>query len=197
MPVMDGLEAARAVRGELNLKGLPVIALTANAMENDQKSCLEAGMDDFIAKPIDVDELEKKLLKWLNIGPPPNPGRDADKKEKSTTPQRNAVNIDKALRLVGGREDIYKDFVSVFIADNQRAVPVRSSINRGDLASAFSHAHTLKGMAAQLGADGLFEKAREAEALLKDGSVVSEERINALEEEYNAVVEFLSAYLKK
>ena len=197
MPVMDGLEAARAVRGELNLRDLPVIALTANAMENDQKSCLEAGMDDFIAKPIDVDELEKKLLKWLNIGPPPNPGRDADKKEKSTTPQRNAVNIDKALRLVGGREDIYKDFVSVFIADNQRAVPVRSSINRGDLASAFSHAHTLKGMAAQLGADGLFEKAREAEALLKDGSVVSEERINALEEEYNAVVEFLSAYLKK
>ncbi|MFZ2301298.1 MAG: response regulator [Gallionella sp.] len=68
MPEMDGLEATLRLRGDLGLTRLPVIALTANAMEADQQRCLDAGMNDFLAKPIDVKHLGAKLEKWLAEG---------------------------------------------------------------------------------------------------------------------------------
>ena len=68
MPDMDGYEASRQIRaakaGELNRK-IPIIAMTANAMADDKQKCLDAGMDDYLSKPIDADMLIVKLLHWL------------------------------------------------------------------------------------------------------------------------------------
>ncbi|RFZ90411.1 response regulator [Mucilaginibacter conchicola] len=66
MPEMDGLEATRIIR-QINVKQPIIIALTANAMENDKRACLEAGMDDFIPKPVKPEELMKKLLQWHEL----------------------------------------------------------------------------------------------------------------------------------
>ncbi|WP_172222843.1 response regulator [Caenimonas soli] len=66
MPVMDGVTATRMIRSDKRLELLPVIAMTANAMEQDRRKCLDAGMDDFLAKPLDPDELWTILLRWLN-----------------------------------------------------------------------------------------------------------------------------------
>jgi len=66
MPVMDGLEATRAIRN-LNIKQPVIMALTANAMDTDQQLCLQAGMDDYICKPVKLDELMNKLSKWHTI----------------------------------------------------------------------------------------------------------------------------------
>ena len=73
MPVMDGLAATRAIRAlpDSVLSHLPIVALTANAMEQDKAQCREAGMDDFISKPIDVPELLSKLERWLGEGGEP------------------------------------------------------------------------------------------------------------------------------
>jgi two-component system, sensor histidine kinase and response regulator len=65
MPVMDGLAATRAIRVNPNLHMLPIIAMTANAMATDREKCLDAGMNDHIAKPIDPDRLFKTLLRWI------------------------------------------------------------------------------------------------------------------------------------
>jgi CheY-like chemotaxis protein len=64
MPVMDGLEATRAIRSNPRLENLPIIAMTANAMASDREQCLAAGMNDHIAKPIEPDELFSVLLRW-------------------------------------------------------------------------------------------------------------------------------------
>jgi two-component system, sensor histidine kinase and response regulator len=65
MPVMDGLEATRALRAIAAFEKVPIVAMTANAMEQDKRRCLEAGMNDFLVKPLDPDDLRSALLRWL------------------------------------------------------------------------------------------------------------------------------------
>jgi CheY-like chemotaxis protein len=67
MPVMDGLDATRAIHQLMNVSALeapPIIAVTANAFEEDRRICLEAGMDDYMAKPFDRDQLLRMLDRW-------------------------------------------------------------------------------------------------------------------------------------
>jgi CheY-like chemotaxis protein len=67
MPVMDGLSAARAIRKQPQHAALPLVAMTANALTGDRERCLQAGMNDHIAKPIDPVELQAKLLRWVKV----------------------------------------------------------------------------------------------------------------------------------
>ena len=74
MPILDGLAASRAIRALPGPPGrIPIIALTANAMDNDRRLCLAAGMNDFLSKPIDVTQLDQTLRRWLPPMPLSNP----------------------------------------------------------------------------------------------------------------------------
>jgi two-component system sensor histidine kinase/response regulator len=68
MPVMDGLQATQLLRKLPQGTGLPVVAMTASALARDVDACLEAGMDAHLAKPIDPDELNQALLRWIRPG---------------------------------------------------------------------------------------------------------------------------------
>jgi CheY-like chemotaxis protein len=67
MPVMDGVAATKAIRKLAGFEVLPIVAMTANAMERDRERCLQAGMTDFVSKPIEPDELWRVLLRWTQM----------------------------------------------------------------------------------------------------------------------------------
>jgi CheY-like chemotaxis protein len=88
MPEMDGLSATRAIRALPGTADLPIIALTANAFQNDRNACFAAGMNDFIAKPVSPAVLQEKLMRWL---PEPDAAQRSERSgEEAATPGATA-----------------------------------------------------------------------------------------------------------
>jgi len=173
MPVMDGLAATRAIRRLPALSTLPIVAMTANVMAGDRERCLDAGMNDYIAKPIDPDRLMARLQQWVR---PRQPGRPAVGAGAAVgaTPSAGfldgvaGLDVSLGLRHALGREALYLSLLSKFIATYSDA-PLRlaGAIAESDWASAERMAHTLKGAAAQIGAGGLLNLASQLEEAIR------------------------------
>ncbi len=174
MPVMDGIEATRAIRADPRFADLPIIAMTANAMASDRELCLEAGMNDHIAKPIDPDQLFGVLLRWIKhngdaavdgtaIARPPAPPPPID----IVIP---GVDVRSGLRRTGSNAKRYKTLLSRFAQQEAGAVDtMRTALAMGDAATAERAAHSLKGAAGTLGAAALSSIAGEAETAIRLG----------------------------
>jgi CheY-like chemotaxis protein/HPt (histidine-containing phosphotransfer) domain-containing protein len=174
MPVLDGYEATRQIRnpetGTLNPR-VPIVAVTANAMPGDREKCLRCGMDDYLPKPIEPEEMLRVLAKWLRkptLAEKPRPSEDA------APTQDNSV-FDKVglLKRLAGNKALAKKLVGGFLQD----VPLQLSILRqqlaaGDAPSARRQAHSLKGAAANLSAGGLRMIAFEAEQAAMAGQLI-------------------------
>ena len=145
MPEMDGFEAVRRIRA-LD-REVPIVAMTARTMVDEKQRCFEAGMNDHIAKPIDVDVLFATLSKWLKV---PNEGarRIAQEPELAI----DGVDTRQGLRRAAGNRDLYIDLLRRF-ADGQRelAAGIRAAVGGGDITRASLLVHTLKGMAGNVG----------------------------------------------
>ncbi len=164
MPVMDGLAATRRLR-EAGF-ALPIIAMTANVMQADRDRCAEAGMDDYVAKPIDPDELFAALARRVRRqAPPPAPAAPA-----GDLPAVPGLDAALGLKRMRGRRDLYLEMLRVFCeGQGGDAQAIREALARGDAAAAQRVAHTLKGVAGNIGAAGLQAAAETVEARLRDG----------------------------
>ena len=159
MPVMDGFTATRAIRKDLGLAQLPIIAMTANAMASDREDCLEAGMTDHVGKPFDLNYLVQVLLKTSGFVP----AAPAAEQELVVT-----IDVETALAQIDGMKDLYVDLIQQFVkelesvtADYQRA------LNAMQMADATRLMHTLKGTAATLGVTPLSQLALSLEHVCK------------------------------
>ena len=184
MPVMDGLQATQAIRHQLGLADLPIVAMTANAMASDREACLAAGMNDHVGKPFAIDPLVQVLLRWAphavraSLDEPADDDAGADTASgagrademalRTPWPDAEWVDVPAALERLGGDPRLYQRIARGFLqglphthADLQARL---SQAPDGALAAAL---HTLKGTAATVGAQALADAAAQAERAVK------------------------------
>jgi len=177
MPVMDGYTATREIRKDGRFKELPIIAMTANAMAGDREKSLEAGMNDHVAKPIDTKELFSTLAKWIEPGdrkiqvdPAKERLEDKTEPEDDSMSELPGISVADGLKKVGGNEKFYHKLLLQFLDTNRdSANEIREALEKKDQPLAVRLAHTVKGVAATLGAGALAQVAGELEKTLKTG----------------------------
>ncbi len=174
MPDIDGLEATRRIRQHSAMQAVPIIAMTANAMESDRHACMAAGMVDHIAKPIDLDKLIHTILNHTAgtaAGlPEPDPRTEAPPGTDSNGSRsaQQLVNVELAVQRIGGNRHFYGKLVDAMRTDGPRQLAdLRACLAVNDIDSAARCLHTFKGLVATLGASSLAQLAEETEKTVK------------------------------
>jgi two-component system, sensor histidine kinase and response regulator len=191
MPVMDGMTATGEIRRREQSSGagrVPIIALTANAMEGDRERCLASGMDDFLCKPFTQQQLATLLRRWLAIRTLPEPER----RDLSRVPLidagvlRNIAALAKPA-LLNSMIDLYLQHSPSLIEDIETAA---ANMHAGALSQAV---HTLKSSTSNLGGARLAMVAKECEVLIRDGGITQAASVvSRLRKEYQEFCAALS-----
>src|SRR5271170_2844800 len=188
MPEMDGYTAARRIRAQPRLEGLPIIAMTAHAFVEERQRCLDAGMNDHVSKPIDPDALFSTLLRWAKprrehaVEPQATPIKAVD---DSILPEIAGINQVEGLARVADNKQLYRKLLAQFAAkQGDAAVQISAALESRDLKLAERIAHTIKGVAGNLGIGQVFAAAEKLERAIRDAGAAEP----ALVEEFAQVL---------
>ena len=157
MPELDGLEATRRIRNSESKvldHAVPVIAMTAHAMVGDRETCLEAGMDDYVTKPVRPTELFEAIGRWYPRKEKKT-GADISENAKSAPPEPAAADFDPGLLRdrLGDDEEMISTILDTFIQDGLREIDsIERSVQDADAEAAHRHGHRLKGASREVGA---------------------------------------------
>lgn len=197
MPQMDGLEATRQIRKNPALATLPIIAMTANAMKGDRETCLAAGMNDYISKPLHYQAMYATLARWTRRNETPPGQVAAEVVQRSDVP--SVFDPEYAMARMGDRE-LYLSMLAQFIPSQGHAVQsIRDALADNDRATAERLAHSLKGVAATVGAASLAESANQVEKALNEGNtreypILIETMANKLSQATGSIATYLAEH---
>jgi CheY-like chemotaxis protein len=155
MPVMDGYAATRILRSNERFRNLPVLAMTANAMVGDREKVLDVGMNDHIAKPINVNNMFRTMAKWIV---PAKPSTQGGQKQHSDAhiPELDGINTTDGLARTQGNKTLYLKLLRrVKRSQANFVTEVDAAVHDRDWELAVRLAHTLKGIAGTIGATAL------------------------------------------
>jgi len=181
MPVMDGYEATRRIRDPESMvlnHDIPIIATTAHAMAGDAEKCLNAGMSDYISKPIDPKILESHLEKWLTrkqhqppVASPAASARDSHAQIPATPSAALVFNREKFLERMMGDEEFAREVAAEFLKELPALVSIlKQHVAQLDLEAIWKQAHKIKGSAANVGGEALRDVALKVEQAGKAGN---------------------------
>lgn len=189
MPKMDGYEAARALREDTRYDDMPIVAMTAHAMVEERQKCLDAGMDDHISKPIEVDKFFETLSRWVRAPRTSSGGavETAPVRESTTggaclpgsftSVAKGALclpglDVEKALARLGNNERLYVKLLEQFLRYYSNTEgSFQQALDSGDIAGAQRLIHTLKGLAGAIGATSLASESGFLEASFHSGDM--------------------------
>jgi len=164
MPELDGLEATVQIRRQERSDGrrLPILAMTAHAMKGDRERCLAAGMDGYVAKPVQAHELYQAIAQLL----PTSTAIDSD------APPPAVLDHNEALRNVGGDPALLHELIEVFLQDCPRMIEdTRAALQASDAVTLKRAAHSIKGAVAILGGKAASEAALRLETMARQGDL--------------------------
>ena len=178
MPVMDGIQATREIHALRGREALPVIAMTANVFDEDRRACVEAGMVDFVFKPIEPEHFFRTLLKWL-----PQRDRGMAKlnvpmalllaEQREDTDPYPGIDVEAGLK-TWRQKDVYAKFLRKFVQDYADApAQMTQALARGERAAVSTQAHKIKGAAGNLALVDVARLARDIDLGVKAGQDVS------------------------
>ena len=193
MPVMDGYEATEEIRKITGFKELPIIAMTADAMTGVRSRVLDAGMNDYLSKPINPGKLFVALGRWIKPGhrelPSEYPSKSkAAKSEALKIPDAplpfnrlKGIDVEDGLKRVGGKMRSYLDLLQRFVTGHGNAdEEIRGVLKNNDTETAGRLVHTVKGVSGNIGAVELHKASKSLETAIRtnDGDVISKELDN-------------------
>jgi signal transduction histidine kinase/DNA-binding response OmpR family regulator/HPt (histidine-containing phosphotransfer) domain-containing protein len=202
MPLMDGYAATKEIRRmEGPNRDIPIIAVTAHAMEGDRDKCIAAGMNGYISKPINDVELAETLKRYaLGLAFPPAGSLNAPHKE----PPRNGVStlpvdMDWIRRITKDKTEVMQGLLQTFFDSKVELLrDMEKALQTRDLQTVLISAHSLRGAARQLRMDDLARIATDIENLAESGDLERcEENMDALRHEFERVQEFLTDFMPK
>jgi CheY-like chemotaxis protein len=197
MPVMDGLTATRLIRQQKQFDELPIVAMTAHAMREDQQQCSDAGMNDYLTKPIDLQELSRVLARWLNPAlakPSQVSATQQQPFEAKAVWQKAGIDVDGALARLGGNVERYQRLLAQFCTQYQdMASRLHQLFEEGNINEMVRLAHAVKGSAGNLGITKVYEAAMRLETLAKQGdTAVMAQAIDALSDALQPLLSVVS-----
>ncbi|MDR3590440.1 MAG: PAS domain S-box protein [Negativicutes bacterium] len=192
MPVMDGFTATREIRNrEQSGDRLPIVAVTASAMPGERERCLEAGMDDYVSKPIKVGELETSVKRWL--APRPCANQQENRQEASTdrldTGLLDYTVIEEFRKLERlNKKPVFDRVIDLFLQSTPRHIEeMRAALAKKDAVSLYKAAHALKSSSASIGARRLAQVCGKIEARGRSGIQSGGSKLlDRMESEYKA-----------
>jgi DNA-binding response OmpR family regulator len=203
MPLMDGYESTRRIRaGEAasGRKPVPIVALTANALQGDREECLEAGMDEFLSKPFTLHKLQAMLQAVtgvtgeVNAPPPaPTPETTPEPVEEGGAPVLDTMQIDE-LRAIG-KPQIVRQAILLFLKQtSQKLDELDAAFESGDILAVEHVAHAIKSSSLSVGGRRFANAASECEAAAKvKDEAVARKEAKRLRPEFRVLVKALSA----
>ncbi|MBB1487599.1 PAS domain S-box protein [Oceanospirillum sediminis] len=189
MPVMDGYQATALIRSNPQACHIPIIAMTANAMIGDKEKVLNAGMNDHLAKPVNIEVMYATLARWINVAsdslvPPVNPEPASSESDQTyALPDIPGLDQDAGLSRMGQDQALYQQMLVMFCENQQTfSQQFQQACQEDDNQAAVRCAHTLKGTAATIGATQLGEIASELEQYCEEKGYNSQEAQSVLPE---------------
>jgi len=197
MPIMDGVSATIEIRKDPQFETLPIVAMTANAMQQDKEICMKAGMNDYLTKPIDPDELFRVLLKWIKPQKFAVPLDLSDSQFQSKElpalipPIIDGLDLQFGLRPVLGDIAMYYKMLSRYCANQKNTLQaIHTALDFNDFNLAEQLAHSTKGASGNIGAMELHHLAGELEKTIKENQNIIDikEKLSEFETSHSATI---------
>ena len=198
MPIMDGYTATKKIKENEEIKHIPIIAMTANALSSDIKKCLEYGMIDHIAKPLDILLLEKKIRAVLKDEKSIKKFQKIkEEKDLSLLPSQKVFNPKVAIERMLGRKDLYINLLINFIESEKKYISnIKNYVNNQDFQNLSSELHTLKGLTRTIGADDFGDFLESLEKDTKVGKLPNKETLEKIHKDFDVIIKDCNTWLR-
>ena len=201
MPVMSGYEATKAIRkweAEEGRSPVPIVAMTAYAMESTKKECLALGMNDFLTKPIRPDILAERIKPWLKVQPLADWKANAESSVSTPAEGTDIWDVGRALDFVGGDKELLLELIELFLHRNTHMLnAIATAIAARDPLALRDAAHAYKGAINHFAAEDARQAAYQLEMDGKNMRLVDvEQKFGKLKETVAVLIEKLAQYLK-